>query len=74
MMSFIIEVKGEVKEAFSYERPLSEASRQALVEYALANYGADAMLRNMTDGEETDFILYGELFFKKKSRTQKARR
>ena len=48
MNAFIIEQKGEIKEAFRYERRLIEGSRQALVEYARATYGADAALRLMT--------------------------
>lgn len=63
MQAFIIEQAGEVKEAFAYERPLSEASRQALVEYAKANYGDDAELRNMTAQEQADFVLHGAEYF-----------
>jgi hypothetical protein len=60
---FVIEQKGEIKEAFSYERPLIEGSQRALVEYALATYSADAALRLMTAQEEADFLLHGAEFF-----------
>jgi hypothetical protein len=64
MLALIIEVEGEVKEAFSYERPLSEGSHQALVEYARANYGPGASVRSMTALEERNFIRHGSDFFK----------
>jgi hypothetical protein len=52
MEAFIIEEAGEIKEAFSYDRPLIEASRHALEEYARATYGGDAIIRPMTRKEE----------------------
>jgi hypothetical protein len=53
-MKFIIESEGEIKEAFSYERPLNDSSRHALLEYARANYGPAATLRMRVE-EETDY-------------------
>ena len=41
MDAFMIEVDGEVKEAFNYDRPLSAQSEKGLAEYARANYGSD---------------------------------
>ena len=64
MVAFIISQGEIIKEVFSYERPLSEASFQALVEYAQANYGADAIVRKMTSTEEANFEQYGAEFFK----------
>lgn len=66
MSAFIIEQEGSIKEVFAYDRPLSEASYQALVEYARANYGPDAILRSMTEQEEANFVLHGPEFFKEK--------
>jgi len=67
MIALVIELKGTVKEAFSYERPLNEGSYQALVEYAQANYGPDATLRHMTSEEKANFLRYGPEFFEQKS-------
>ena len=39
MNAFIIEQKGVIKEALSYERVLNEGTQKALVEYARATYG-----------------------------------
>jgi len=64
MNAFVIAVAGERKEAFAYERPLNEGSLQALVEYARANYGADAELRQMNQQEEHEFKTSGIEFFK----------
>jgi hypothetical protein len=64
MIALIIELDGEIKEAFSYERPLNEGSHHALNEYALANYGPSASLRNMTPREQRNFICHGPDFFK----------
>jgi hypothetical protein len=55
MMNFIIESRGDIKERFSYERPLNEGSQHALLEYARANYGRAAVVRNMTPAEEADY-------------------
>ena len=59
MNAFIIEVQGERKEAFAYERPLNEGTERALLEYARANYGVDARLRRMTSQEEDEFKTHG---------------
>jgi hypothetical protein len=67
MVAFIISQGEIVKEAFSYERPLSEASLQAVLEYAQANYGANAIVRQMTSTEEANFERYGAEFFKQHS-------
>jgi len=65
MEAFIIEQAGQIKEAFSYDRPLIEATRHALEEYARATYGDDAIIRPMTRKEEADFIRFGSEFFRK---------
>jgi hypothetical protein len=65
MEAFIIEEAGEIKEAFSYDRPLIEASRHALEEYARATYGGDAIIRPMTRKEEADFACSGSEFFRR---------
>jgi len=62
MQAFIIEAAGEIKEAFSYERQLIEASRQGLVEYARATYGPDALVRQMTPKEQRVFVKEGAEF------------
>jgi hypothetical protein len=54
--AFIIEKHGEIKEKFSYEIPFNKTTRQSLVAYSRANYGSDAVFRNMTDAEKADFI------------------
>jgi hypothetical protein len=64
MIAFVIEQNGQIKEAFGYEIPLNQASQQALVEYARANYGSDATLRQMTDIEKAMFEKRGRDFFK----------
>lgn len=68
MEAFIIEKAGQIKEAFSYERPLIEASRHALEEYARATYGDDAICRPMTRKEEAGFHRFGPEFFKEKQK------
>ena len=47
MNAFIIEVAGERKEQFAYERPLNEGTERGLLEYVRANYGADAERRRI---------------------------
>ena len=64
MNAFVIEIAGERKEAFAYERPVNEGTVQALVEYAKANYGMDAKLRRMSQQEEHEFKTTGIEFFK----------
>lgn len=64
MIALIIEQDAQVKEAFTYERPLNDGSHQALVEYARANYGPGASFRSMTAREERSFIRHGSDFFK----------
>ena len=64
MNAFIIEQKGVIKEAFSYERVLNEGTQKALVEYARATYGPEVALRRMTPEEEAHFRLHGPEFFK----------
>lgn len=63
MNAFIIEVHGERNEAFSYERPFNEGTENALLEYARASYGRDAMVRRMTSQEEHEFKTQGLEFF-----------
>ena len=60
MFAFIIEKDREVKETFSYEVPFNETTQQSLVEYTHANYGPEAMLRQMTDEEKADFTLQAQ--------------
>ena len=67
MHAYMIEVDGGVRESFSYDRPLNTQSEKALTEYAVANYGPDAMVRRMTKREAADFMLHGPQFFVKKS-------
>lgn len=43
MLTLVIEQAGEIREAFSYEVPLNEASHFALGKYARATYGAYAI-------------------------------
>jgi hypothetical protein len=57
MIDFIIEQNDEVKETFSYEVPFNEATQQSITQYARANYGPDAMVRNMTNEEKANFRL-----------------
>jgi hypothetical protein len=64
MNAFVIEVAGERKEAFAYERPFNEGTMKALVEYAKASYGGNAELRRMSQQEEHEFKTSGIEFFK----------
>jgi hypothetical protein len=73
MEAFIIEQAGEIKEAFSYDRPLIEASRHALEEYARTTYGDDAIIRPMTRKETADFARFGSEYFGKDLRNDKRR-
>jgi hypothetical protein len=66
MNAYIIEARGEVKEAFKYDRPLNTGSEIALGEYARSTYGAEATVRKMTEQEAADFILHGPEFLVKK--------
>ena len=65
MTALVIEQGGEIREAFSYERPLMETTHHALLEYARATYGADAKVRPMTEREEVEFTTHGSEFFRK---------
>ena len=65
MTALVIEQAGEIREAFSYERPLMEATCHALLEYARATHGADAIVRPMTEQEEVEFTTHGPEFFRK---------
>ena len=56
MSAFIIEIDGEIKEKFSYEILFSTATQQSLVAYSHANYGPEAVFRQMTDEEAAEFI------------------
>lgn len=60
MFAFIIKKDLQVKETFSYEVPFNETTQQSLVEYTHANYGPEAMLRQMTDEEKADFTLQAQ--------------
>ena len=65
MEAFIIEQAGQIKEAFSYDRPLIETTRHALEEYARATYGDGAIIRPMTRKEAASFTRFGLEFFRK---------
>jgi len=54
--AFIIEKDGEIKEKFSYEILFNRTTQQSLVTYSQANYGPEAVFRQMTDEEEADFM------------------
>jgi hypothetical protein len=55
MSAFVIEKDGEIKETFSYQIPFNKTTQQSLVAYSHANYGPDAVFRDMTDEEKADF-------------------
>jgi hypothetical protein len=57
MIAFIIEQNDDVKETFSYEVPFNQVTQQSIIQYARANYGPEAMVRNMTNEEEANFRL-----------------
>ena len=61
MSAYIIHVDRDLKEAFSYRRPLNEDSVHAVGEYAKARYGEHAVLRQMTPDEESEFARAGNL-------------
>ena len=56
MSAFVIEKDGEIKEKFSYQILFNETTQQSLVAYSHANYGPEAVFRQMTDDEEADFL------------------
>ena len=60
MFAFIIKKDLQVKETFSYEVPFNETTQQSLIEYTHANYGPEAMLRQMTDEEKADFTFQAQ--------------
>ena len=60
MFAFIIKKDGEVEETFSYEIPFNQMTQQSLVEYTHANYGPEAVLRQMTDEEKADFTFQAQ--------------
>ena len=60
MFAFIIKKDLQVKETFSYEVPFNETTQQSLVEYTHANYGPEAMFRQMTDEEKADFTFQAQ--------------
>ena len=51
VFAFIIKKDCQVKETFSYEIPFNQTTQQSLVEYTHANYGPEAVLRQMTEEE-----------------------
>ena len=57
MIAFIIEQNHEIKETFSYEIPFNNTTQQSIIQYACANYGPDAVVRNMTNKEKVEFRL-----------------
>ena len=64
MIAFIIEQNDEIREAFSYEVPFNQTTRQSITQYACANYGPESTVRNMTNEEKANFILQGQDFFR----------
>jgi hypothetical protein len=54
MATFVIEDDGDVKETFQYERPLNRDSLHALLQYARANYGPGAVVREVTAEGKTE--------------------
>ena len=60
MFAFIIKKDCKVKETFSYEIPFNQTTQQSLVEYTHANYGPEAMFRQMTDEEKADFTFQAQ--------------
>jgi hypothetical protein len=56
MSAFVIEKDGEIKEKFSYQILFNKTTQQSLVAYSHANYGADAVFRQMADEEVADFL------------------
>ena len=59
MASYVIELDGIVKEAFTYTRTLTEASEYAIAQYAEANYGTSVRVRKATAREETEMMVHG---------------
>ena len=57
MISFAIEQNGELKEAFGYEIPFNEMTRQSIAQYARARYGPDATVRKMHNEERANVTL-----------------
>lgn len=51
MISFAIEQNHEIKEAFGYEIPFTEATRHSIAQYARAKYGPGAIVRNLSNEE-----------------------
>jgi hypothetical protein len=56
MSAFVIEKDGEIKEKFSYQLRFNETTQRSLVAYSRANYGPEAVFRQMTDEEEANFL------------------
>jgi hypothetical protein len=55
MFAFVIEQDGQIKEAFGYEIRFNEKTHQSIVEYARAQYGPDATVRNLHNPERSQF-------------------
>lgn len=51
MFAFVIEENGQIKETFGYEIRFNEKTHQSIVEYARAQYGPDAIVRNLNNQE-----------------------
>ena len=62
MSAFVIEKDGKVKEQFSYDTLFNEMTRQSLIAYSQANYGPEAVFRQMTDEEEAQFLATAQHF------------
>ena len=52
--AFVIEKDGEIKEKFSYEISFNKTTQQSLVAYSHANYGSEAVFREMTDERDAE--------------------
>jgi hypothetical protein len=62
MSAFVIEKDGKVKEQFCYDTLFNEMTRQSLIAYSQANYGPEAVFRQMTDEEEAQFLATAQHF------------
>jgi len=64
---FVIEKDGEIKEKFSYEISFNTATQQSLVAYSHANYGSEAVFRELTDERDAELIARASANFNRDS-------
>ncbi len=57
MFAFVIEQNGLIKETFGYEIRFNEKTQQSIVQYARAQYGPDAIVRDINNDERHQFSL-----------------